>query len=107
MVMKNIMRSIILILVVQGLFLINFNGPARAQEDWKQEYSEVCAKTQNAMGLSVDELQNYIDRCNKLLDHISELQGEQAESEKKVFTKRVKMCRDLYDFALKYKEENK
>jgi hypothetical protein len=107
--MRNLARFTFMIL----LFLcfstgnhINGNlGNAYAQDDWKQEYAEVCAKTQNAMTLSVDELQTFIDRCDKVQGQIDLLTGPQGKTEKKVYTKRLKMCKDLYDFALKYKEE--
>ena len=79
-------------------------GSAYAQEDWKEEYASVCAKTQNAMTLSPEELKDFIARCDTLQEQIDGLEGTQAATEKKVYTKRLKMCRDLYDFALKYKE---
>jgi len=77
---------------------------AYAQQDWKQEYSAVCAKTQNAMTLSIAELKEYIARCDALLDRIDKPDGLQTATEKKVYTKRLKMCRDLYDFTLEHKE---
>jgi len=89
-----------------NLFICN-PDTAYAQADWKQEYSALCAKTQNAMTLSIEELQSLIERCDKLQGQIDALTGPQAKTEKKVYTKRLKMCRDLYDFALQYKEEKK
>ena len=77
---------------------------AQEQADWKQEYTDLCAKTQNAMGLPAAELKEYIARCDKLQERIDKLDGPQAETERKVYTKRLKMCRDLYLFALEYKE---
>ena len=101
-----------LYLFISFVFLCFFHGNsivgtlsnAYAQQDWKQEYADVCAKTQNAMTLTSEELKDYIDRCDTIQDRINELEGPQGASEKKVYTKRLKMCRDLYDFALKYKE---
>ena len=77
---------------------------AQEQVDWKQEFAEICANTQNAMGLSVAELKDKIERCEKLQELINKLEGPRAETEKKVYTKRLKMCRELYIFALEYKE---
>lgn len=107
--MKNIIRFTFIFMLFLGFsigncIVGNFSS-VYAQYDWKQEYSDACANTQNAMALSSEELKSYIDRCDKLLDHINKLEGEGAATEKKVYTKKVKMCRDLYDFALKYKEE--
>jgi hypothetical protein len=109
--MKNIARLFFI-----GFLLFNFWGRdfivggclntvyAQEQGDWKQEYAEICAKTQNAMELSVAELKDRIERSDKLQERINKLEGPQAETEKKVFTKRLKMCRELYSFALEYKE---
>ena len=80
-------------------------GSAYAQQEWKKEYAAVCAKTQNAMTLSAAELENYIDRCDKLQDRIAELAGMEGETEAKVYEKRLKMCRDLYEFTLEYKDK--
>jgi hypothetical protein len=57
------------------------------------------------MTLSSAELKNYVERCDKLQERLNELNGSQGKTERKVYTKRLKMCRDLYDFAQKYKEE--
>lgn len=84
--------------------VISLNN-AFAQEDWKAEYTSACAETQNAMTLSSAKLKEYIDRCDKLQERINDLDGLQGATERKVYTKRLKMCRDLYDFALKYKDE--
>jgi hypothetical protein len=106
--MKNFSRFTILSLLFLYFFFGNFIvgdfSSVYAQDDWKKEYSSVCAKTQNAMALSPEELKSYIDRCDKLLALINELEGERAATEKKVYTKRVKMCRELYQFALENKE---
>lgn len=107
--MKNIIRfthlSLLFLCFFFGNVIVGNFSSVYAQDDWKQEYAAVCAKTQNAMILTPEELKSYIDRCDTLLGHISKLEGPKAATEKKVYTKRVKMCRDLYDFALKYKEE--
>jgi len=49
-------------------------------------------------------LKDRIERADKLQERINKLEGPLAETEKKVFTKRLKMCRELYSFALEYKE---
>ena len=84
---------------------INGQGAAYAQGGWKQEFAEVCGNTPKAMEFSPDELRGYIDRCNKLESRIHELNGPQG-SEKKVYAKRLKMCKDLYVYALEIIEKN-
>lgn len=73
---------------------------AYAAEVWRAEFDEVCAKTQDAMALSKEELQGFINRCDRLKPRIETLE----ETEKKVFLKRLKMCRDLYQYVLESKD---
>ena len=74
---------------------------AHAQDDWKTEFETVCARTQEAAGMSAGELKTLVDRCDKLRPQIDQLD----ESQKKVYLKRLKMCRDLYAFVLETKEK--
>ena len=107
------MKKIILFTFIGLLFLSYTNvnnltgnlGIAHAQQDWKEEFAAVCSKTQNAMTLSVAELKDLIDRCDKLEERLDELDGMQGGSARKVYTKRLKMCRNLYKFTLEYKEK--
>ncbi len=75
-------------------------GAVWAQDDWKSEFETVCARTQEAAGLSRDELTNLVARCDKLRPLIEKLD----ETQRKVYLKRLKMCRDLYAFVLETKE---
>ena len=97
--------SFLLFSFFQGNYIVGSPDSAYAQQDWKQEYAAVCAKTQSAMTLSVAELKDYIERCDKLQGRINELNGLEGETERKVYAKRLKMCRDLYEFTLKYKDK--
>jgi len=96
--------SVLCFLCISILELNFYQGHAYAQNDWKQAYADTCRETQNAMSLSADELTDKINRCDKLLDRIHELDGPNG-TERKVYTKRLKMCRELYLFALQYKEK--
>jgi len=78
-------------------------GYACAEENWRGEFDSICAKTGESMELSTDELKSLISRCDKLKEVIGKLE----ESTKKVFSKRLQMCRDLYAFALEAKKEKK
>jgi hypothetical protein len=73
---------------------------AAAQEDWMSEFEDVCSKTQDSMTLSSDELKGLISRCDKLNPVISKLEGPQ----RKVYLKRLRLCRDLFVFVLESKE---
>jgi len=71
-----------------------------AQEGWRAEYESVCAKTDVAMTLTVEELKGLIARCDKLKPQIE----KEEESTSKVYLRRLKMCSDLYKYILESKE---
>jgi hypothetical protein len=107
------MKKIILFIFI-GLLFLGFSnvsnlsgtlGIAYAQQDWKEEFASVCSHTQNAMTLSVVKLKDLIDRCGKLEERLNELDGMQGGTERKVYTKRLEMCSNLYKFTLDYKEK--
>ncbi len=75
-------------------------SPAAAQ-DWKKEFEEVCAKTQDAMALPLDELRTLVARCDRLTPQIERLD----ESQRKVYSRRLQVCRDLYQFVLDSREK--
>ena len=107
------MKKILLFTAVTLFFVLSMHGInvvcnqdiANAEDGWEQEYAAICAETHNAMTLSVTELKDYIQRCDTLQERLHELNGQTGNTKRKVYEKRLKMCRDLYDFALKYKEE--
>jgi hypothetical protein len=74
---------------------------AYAQDDWKTEFETVCARTQETAGMGTDELKNLVERCDKLKPSIEKLD----ETQRKVYLRRLKMCRDLYAFVLETKEK--
>lgn len=73
---------------------------AGAQPEWKREFEDVCSRTQDAMALPLPDLRALIERCDKLQPQIDALQ----ESERKVYSRRLKACRDLYVFVLQSRE---
>jgi hypothetical protein len=76
-------------------------GVAHAQEDWKNEFDDICGKTQDAMDYSSEELRHLIDRCDRIMPLIEKLD----QTRRKVYLKRLQMCRDLFVFALESKEK--
>jgi len=77
-------------------------GPSAslAQEEWRAEFDAVCSKTDVAMTLSVDELKGLVARCDRLKPQIE----SEEESTRKIYLRRLQMCRDLYKFVLESKE---
>lgn len=76
-------------------------GVACAQDDWQKEFEEVCSKTQDAMIFSPDQLKILVQRCDSLKPNIEKLD----ETQKKVWTKRLQLCRDLFNYVLESKEK--
>jgi len=74
---------------------------ARAEDDWSAEFEAVCSRTQDAMGLTSDELRALVARCDRLAPRLAALD----ESRRKVYGKRLQQCRDLYEFVLRTREK--
>ncbi len=78
-----------------------FSEVVSAQDDWKAEFESICARTQDAMTISKDELKQLINRCDDLRPRIEKLD----ETQRKVYLKRLQMCRDLFAFVLESQEK--
>lgn len=101
-------RIILTGLVFFGFFTL-FEAPfisapqlACAEDTWKTEFENICSKTNDAMSLNKEEVKALIDRCDKLKPHIEKLD----ETARKVYLKRLQMCRDLFVFVFDSKEKN-
>jgi hypothetical protein len=70
-----------------------------AQEEWKAERRS-CSKTEVAMTLSSEELKELIAGCDRLKPKIE----AQEESTRKVYLRRLQMCRELYKYVIDAKE---
>jgi hypothetical protein len=107
--MKNKVGSLAIALaiglsVLSGMPLLSdgaFIAPAAAgtQDDWKKEFEDICSKTQDSMSFTPDELKRLVGRCDALKPSIEKLD----ETQKKVYLKRLQMCRDLLAFVLESK----
>ena len=73
---------------------------AAAEEGWKTEFESVCGATDNAMSLSTDDLRKALERCDRLKEQIDRLES----SPRKVYLKRLQMCRDLFAYVLASKQ---
>ncbi len=74
-----------------------------AQESWRKEFDNVCAKTDDAMTFSQEELTDLIRRCDALQPQIEKLD----ESRKKIYLERLRKCRGLYAYVLDTKKNEK
>ncbi len=69
---------------------------AAPEAPWRTEFDAICARTQDAMSLPDDELRELVARSDRLLPALERL----PETERKVFTRRLRACRALYAFVL-------
>lgn len=71
--------------------------------DWQKEFDDVCSRTQDAMTFSAEELTLLLRRCDALLLQIEKLD----DTQKKVYMRRLQMCRGLYVYVLNSKTNKK
>jgi hypothetical protein len=76
-------------------------GVAAAAPGWRAEFDDLCARTQDAMALSSDELKALVRRSDALLPELEKLEP----TERKVFVRRLQACRALYQFVLDTREK--
>jgi hypothetical protein len=74
-----------------------------AKETWQKEFDAICAKTEDAMTFSQEELTDLIQRCDNLRPRIEKLD----ESRKKVYLERLRKCRGLYAYVLEARKKEK
>ena len=65
------------------------------------EFDEICSKTGYAVTYSIDELRSLVSRCDKLMPQIERLE----ESQRKVYAKRLRSCRELFIFVIESRKK--
>ncbi|UFS70361.1 hypothetical protein LPW11_21145 [Geomonas sp. RF6] len=96
--MKSSLRRVrFLVAMIAALLLLV--SPSYGEEDWRLEFDTACASTTNAMGLSVPQIKALLDKCDRVQKAIE----QQDETVRKVYLKRLQMCRNLYAYVLEYK----
>jgi hypothetical protein len=80
-----------------GLFIILQS--AYGEDAWRTDFNSTCAQSNDAMALSMPELKKLIEHCD-LLQKIIEAQDETV---RKVYLKRLQLCKNLYIFVLETK----
>ncbi len=93
-------------MVLMAVFLLCSNTPTPdafcGDPPWRAEFDETCANTSDAMALTPAELETLIAKCERLQKAIEQLD----ESTRKVFLKRLMMCKNLYQFVLDAKKNS-
>ncbi|MBK5276338.1 MAG: hypothetical protein JJE30_14995 [Desulfuromonadales bacterium] len=87
------------LVLVLSFILYAFLTTAHGQESWRTDFDETCARTTDAMSLSNNELKVLIAKCDQLQTIIE----KQEETVRKVFLKRLQMCKNLYVYVLESK----
>ena len=72
---------------------------AYGEEPWRTDFDATCAQSNDAMALSVPELKKLIEQCDRLQKIIE----TQEETIRKVYRKRLQLCKNLYVFVLETK----
>jgi hypothetical protein len=72
-----------------------------ADETWKADFEKVCGQTDNAADLSTDELKKALEKCDALKSRIEALEP----TPRKIYLKRLQMCRNLFQFMLDSKKK--
>jgi hypothetical protein len=75
-------------------------GAAWGAEPWRAEFDATCSQTDEAMALSLPELDLLLQRCSALQKIIE----AQEESVRKVYLKRLQLCRNLYAYVVEFKK---
>ncbi len=103
-VKKTILRLLIALSVLSGVFAgptSLLSGAYAADESWKSEFEKVCGQTDNAAELSIEELKKSLELCDALKTRIEALDA----TPRKIYLKRLQMCRNLFQFMLESRQK--
>jgi hypothetical protein len=106
LVKKNTTLPVAATMLVVALTLFGGIGIAQGAAglaDVKRDFNEICSNSTNGDLLGKEELQNLIARCDKLKPHIEGLD----DADRRFYLRRLKSCRDLYQFMLDTSEPAK
>lgn len=71
-------------------------SPLAAAENWKETFDLVCGSVQGAESMSEKEISAMLEKADKLMPVIQ----ASDDPAKKVYLKRLKSCRGVYEFML-------
>lgn len=89
-------------MLTAALLTLALVQPVRGEEPWQATFDETCSKSSQAMAMSVQELRDLLAKCDALQKVIE----TQEESVRKVYLKRLSLCRNLYAYMLEFKQSN-
>jgi len=100
---KAVLSLLLAISLVVGLQTVYVGTAvsAEAVEQWKAEFDAVCGQTDGAADMTVAELKKALEKCDALQPKIEALEA----TPRKVYLKRLQMCRNLFAYLLEGKEK--
>lgn len=72
---------------------------AYGEDTWRTDFDAACAQSDDAMAFSIPELKKLIERCDRVQKSIE----AEEDTVRKVFLRRLQLCRNLYVFVLETK----
>jgi hypothetical protein len=91
---------ILKLLILAGCVSLFINlQTACADDAWRTDFDATCAQSNDAMALSKNELKKLIEQC----DRLQKILETQDETVRKVYLKRLQLCKNLYVFVLEVK----
>jgi hypothetical protein len=102
--MKRVIICLILVFaasVTQQKGFVPTAVAAEAVEPWKAEFDSLCGQTDSAAEMSVAELKKALEKCDSLKPKIEALEA----TPRKVYLKRLQMCRNLFAYLLEGKNK--
>ena len=82
------------------LFTLAMVPAAHCADNWKDSFEDVCSKVDASSTLSIKELEALIDRADKLAPEIQ----KSDDPAKKVYLRRLKNCRSMFEFTIDTKK---
>jgi hypothetical protein len=102
-VKKSVLGLFVSLSVLSGFFAPASmqNYAYAADESWKSDFEKVCGQTDNAADLSIEELKKSLEKCDALKSRIEALEP----TPRKIYLKRLQMCRNLFQFMLESRQK--
>ena len=98
--MKVFLKKRFKLLLLTGCVSLFISMPVAYGEDsWRTDFDATCAQSNDAMALSMPELKKLIEQCGRLQKIIE----VEEETVRKVYLRRLQICRNLYQFVLEAK----
>ena len=94
---KNLTR-----LAVACGFVLAMAAVASAAETWKGTFEEICSKVDASQTMSIKELETLIVQADKLQPEIQ----KSEDPAKKIYLKRLKNCRSIFEFSIDSKKNS-